>query len=1271
MNFIARLCFPEGARFLLTGMLLILSAASSVKAQLTAQHLRCEMLNNPAGIDVTQPRLSWQLAGKARNILQIAYQVLVASTPEKLAKQEGDIWNSGKVGSSQSINVEYKGRALASRTVCYWKVKVYTNKGETGWSQPATWSMGLLTPGDWKAQWIGLDKAMPWDSITQFSRLSARYFLKTFTQQLAVKRATVYVSGLGLYELFINGQRIGDAVMAPGATNFTRSVLYNTYDVTKQLQQGNNAIAAVLGNGRFFTMRQNYKPKKINTFGFPKLLLQLEVEYTNGTKKTIVTDGSWKMTADGPIRTNNEYDGEEYDATKEMAGWNKPGFNDKSWQQPEIVQAPGGKLTAQMNEPIKIMKTIKPVGITQLKPGVFILDMGQNMVGRLRMQVKAGKGRQVILRFGESLQPDGELYVRNLRDAKVTDSYTAKGIGTETWMPDFVYHGFRYVEITGYPGTPTINDFEGKVIFDDLASTGTFETSNEIVNRIHQNAWWGISGNYKGMPLDCPQRNERMPWLADHAIGSLGESFLFGNGNLYAKWLQDIEDAQTPEGSIPDVAPAYWNYYSDNMTWPGTYLVVADMLYNQYGDKRVIEKHYPSMKKWLQYMQTKFMKDYIIAKDKYGDWCVPPESPELIHSQDSLRNTDGALIATAYYYRMMWYMQKFAGLLNKPEDAKEYAELNQHIQEAFTKRFFNKQKKAYSNNTVTANLLPLYFGITPDSLREAVFNNISNKIWTANHGHISTGVIGTQWLMRCLSEYKLPDMAYTLISDTTYPSWGYMVKHGATTIWELWNGNTAAPQMNSQNHVMLLGDLLVWMYENAAGIKSDDSAAAFKKIIMQPTPLDGLTFVNASYQSVHGVIKSHWKNAIDRFTWNVTIPANTTALLYIPADDVKHILENNKPIAGADGIRFVRMEGRKAVLEVGSGDYSFVSNYTYKSGIVTNEFIFDRTSFPESHAATIAETPKGLVTAWFGGTKERNPDVCIWVSRQVNTKWTEPVNVANGIINDSLRYACWNPVLYQVPNGELLLFYKTGPNVAGWKGWLIRSKDNGVTWSKPEALPDGFLGPIKNKPVLLPNGDLICPGSREGNGWTVLFEVTSDFGKTWRMVGPINPDKKTTAIQPSVLTYKDGRLQILCRSKSPSVMESWSTDNGKTWTPLAESMLPNNNSGTDAVTLKDGRQLIVYNHVATPKGASKGARTPLNVAVSVDGKWWQAALVLEDSPVSQYSYPSVIQSADGMVHIVYTWRRQRIKYVKVDPSKLKLVPLTEFHSGEQTGDSDL
>ena len=329
----------------------------------------------------------------------------------------------------------------------------------------------------------------------------------------------------------------------------------------------------------------------------------------------------------------------------------------------------------------------------------------------------------------------------------------------------------------------------------------------------------------------------------------------------------------------------------------------------------------------------------------------------------------------------------------------------------------------------------------------------------------------------------------------------------------------------------------------------------------------------------------------------------------------------------------------------------------WQSGLVLDEFVVENPSFPESHAATIAETPNGLVSAWFGGTKERNPDVCIWVSRQEKGKWLAPKNVANGIMNDTLRYACWNPVLYQIPKGDLMLFYKIGPSPSQWKGWLKTSSNGGRTWSAAKALPDGYIGPVKNKPVLLANGNLFCPSSTEGNGWKLHFEVTSDFGKTWRKVGPLNDGRTLNAIQPSILTYGNGKLQILARSRDRALVESWSTDNGETWSSLAKTSLPNNNSGTDAVTLNDGRQALVYNHVLPPGNLAKGPRTPLNLAISPDGKSWSAALILEDSPISQYSYPSIIQTADGMMHVIYTWRRQKIKHAVIDPKKLKLKPI--------------
>jgi alpha-L-rhamnosidase len=916
-------------QYIAVGLTVVLVTAvdAIVLAGVGLRDLRCEMLNNPEGIGTMHPRLSWRLTGDARNINQTAYEILVASSPEKLVAGKADLWDSHKVNSDQSIMVAYAGKQLNSRAQCYWKVKVWTSKGETEWSKTACWSEGLLNPGDWSAKWIGYDQGFAWDSVSKFSRLSARYFRKEFNAGQSIKNATVHIVGLGHYELYINGNKIGDQVLAEPPTDYTQAVKYNTFDVTKQLKAGTNAIGTVLGNGRFFTMRPKYKPKKIKEFGFPKMLLQLEITYTDGHKQVITSDASWKFTADGPIRTNNEYDGEEYDATKELNGWTLPGYKDDQWLKPQLVDAPGGRLEPQMNEFIKVVKTIKPLSIAQIKPGLWIMDMGQNFAGWVQMKVRGKAGDKVTLRYAETLKKEGDLYVANLRDAKVTDIYTLKGVGEEVWHPVFVFHGFRFVEISGYPGTPTVDDFEGQVVSDDMENTGQLATSNQWINQIYRNSYWGILSNYKGMPIDCPQRNERMPWLGDRAIGSLGESFVFDNEKLYAKWLDDIEEAQRPDGCIPDVAPAYWNYYSDNMTWPGTYILIADMLYNQYGDKGPIEKHYASMKKWLSYMRSKYIKNDLMTKDKYGDWCVPPESPELIHSRDSSRNTNGELIATAYYYRMLFLMQHFAKLLNKSQDASEFNTLSSRTALAFNNKFLDRKTFKYSNNTVTANLLPLYFGMVPTEDKPAVFRNIVNKIDEAND-HISTGVVGTQWLMRGLTNYGRTDLAYKIATNTDYPSWGYMIKHNATAIWELWNGDTAAPAMNSHNHVMLLGDLIAWFYQDLAGIKAD--APGFKTIKMKPEPVAGLDSVAASYETPYGLIKSNWKKVNSNMQWHITVPANTRALIYLPVNAMSDVREQGKAIAMSSGLKYIGQKEGREVVEAGSGEYNFELNH-YKN----------------------------------------------------------------------------------------------------------------------------------------------------------------------------------------------------------------------------------------------------------------------------------------------------------------------------------------------------
>ena len=899
------------------------SAFAQHEKDIQLRNLRVEMLVNPKGIDATAPRFSWELAGAQRGLQQTAYEILIASSAENLNRGKADIWNSGKILSDKSIHVAYAGAPLASRMECFWKVKVWTNKGEANYSDASYFSVGLLSATDWQAKWTGLDRSFPWDTITKMARLSARYFRKDLNAAKAIKKATVYISGLGLYELYINGEKIGDQVLAPGPTDYSKTIKYNSFDVTKNVIEGKNTIGTILGNGRFYTMRQQYKPKKWHNFGFPRMLLQLEIEFTDGSKQMVVSDDSWKVTADGPIRTNNEYDGEEYDATKEMPGWNMPGFNDNEWLKAELVKAPGGNMQAQMNENMAVMERLKPVSIKQTKPATYILDMGQNMAGWIKIKVQGNKGDKVTLRFAESLQPNGELYVANLRDALVTDVYTLKGNGEETWAPRFVYHGFRYVEISGCNHTPKTDDFIGEVIYDNMQTIGTFETSNKTINQVYKNAYWGIRSNYKGMPVDCPQRDERQPWLGDRSTGAYGESFIFDNARLYTKWLDDIEDSQTPEGSIPDVAPNFWYYYKDGVTWPGTYLQIAGMLYNQFGDLQPIRKHYDSMKKWMDYMQRKYMVNYIVTKDSYGDWCVPPESPELIHAKDPTRITEPRLISTATYYHMLQLMKRFAELLNKEEDKAVFDALAINVKEAFNNAFYDKEKRQYGNNTVTANILPLAFDMIPGNDSEAVFKSIVDKTMIENNGHISTGVIGTQWLMRWLTQCGRADIAYRLASNRTYPGWGYMAENGATTIWELWNGNTANPRMNSQNHVMLLGDLIVWFYENLAGIKSSETTPGYKRIIMKPSIIDGLNFVNASYHSMHGLIKSHWKKDNGNFSWDITVPGNTTAEVYIPAASVNEVMEGTSSASASDGVKFLKMENGNAVFELGSGEYHF------------------------------------------------------------------------------------------------------------------------------------------------------------------------------------------------------------------------------------------------------------------------------------------------------------------------------------------------------------
>ena len=605
--------------------------------RVTVGDLTVEMLENPVGLDERTPRFGWQLRSDLRDVAQTSYRIVVAGSENDLKKEQNLIWDSGEVPSGESVWVEYGGPQLESRKDYFWKVRVTTNTGDETWSEPARWSMALLDDSDWQAGWIGIDSALnATDRMEGDSRLAARYLRKPFDVEGKVKNARLYISGLGLYECYINGKRVGESVLAPTATDYSTNVPYNTFDVREFIKDKQNAIGVTLGNGRFFAMRLGDPSAgllgSLRQFGFPKLLAQLEIEYENGERQVVVTDTTWRLTTDGPIIANNEFDGEEYDASKELGKWSEAGYDDSAWMNARSVGAPEGTLHAQRNPNIRVMEEIDPVAISQLNDSTYILDMGQNMVGWLNVTLKGEKGEPVRLRFAETLKPDGSLYMDNLRGAKVTDVYIPAGDDVFSWEPRFTYHGFRFVEITGLKYKPELKSFVGKVVYDDMKTIGRFETSDPTINQVFKNAYWGIRGNYRSMPTDCPQRDERMGWLGDRATGCIGESFVFGNTLLYEKWLRDIEAMQDSAGCVPDVAPAHWTFdqHSGNVTWPAAYLCVADMLYNQRGDVRPIERHYASMKKWIEYIRDRQMKDGLVINDVYGDWCMPPESQEQI-----------------------------------------------------------------------------------------------------------------------------------------------------------------------------------------------------------------------------------------------------------------------------------------------------------------------------------------------------------------------------------------------------------------------------------------------------------------------------------------------------------------------------------------------------------------------------------------------------------------------------------------------------------------
>ncbi len=868
--------------------------------------LHCEYLADPLGIDVVQPRLSWKLESQWRGQKQTAYQVLVASEEKRLVENKADLWDSGKVVSDQSIHIVYSGKPLASRTRCYWKVRGWDRDDKpTAFSDTAVWEIGLLAPEDWQAKWIsapgGQDKAPQ----------PAPLFRKAFSLAKRPQSARIYICGLGYYELRLNGTKVGDHVLDPAFTRYDRRALYVTYDVTRQLRKGPNALGVILGNGWFnMHTRCVWDFDKAPWRDRPALLCQLEVTFDDDSKMIVASDATWRVTT-GPIVFDSIRNGEKYDARLEKANWDAIDANDTGWPAAQIVPGPKGRLTAQMMPPIKVMKLLKPVKLTEPKPGVYVFDIGQNLAGWMRLRVFGPAGHEVTLRYGERLNPDGTLDQKeigqHIKTGKPqTDMYILKGRGTELWEPRFIYHGFQYVEVTGLPGEPNLSALEARVVHTAFDEAGTFECSNELFNHIQRNTLWSYVSNFVGYPTDCPHR-EKNGWTGDAHLAAETGLYNFDAASAYTKWLNDLKDEQRPTGELAAIVPTSgWGYqWGNGPAWDSAYVLIPWYLYQYCGDTRILAEHYDRLKLYVDYLTSK-AKNHIVAIG-LGDWApAKTTTPEKVTS-------------TGYYYRDALIVSRAAALLGKTEDAKRYADLAAVIRDAFNREFYDPKTGLYAGGTQTAMSCALYHDLVPPAERAKVLGKLVEMIQVKD-GHLDAGILGTKYLIDSLTASGRADVVYGMATKTNYPSWGRWLEEGATTLWEQWDGNA------SRNHVMF-AHIGAWFYQTLAGINPDPEAVGFKHIIIKPQLLGDVKWARAEHESMYGTIRSEWEIKDNRFTLRIAVPVNAGATVYVPRGK-KAAMENPASVYRADHVRFLRVEDMYAVFEVQSGTYEFTSELT-------------------------------------------------------------------------------------------------------------------------------------------------------------------------------------------------------------------------------------------------------------------------------------------------------------------------------------------------------
>ena len=924
-------------RFYFIIVLLFISCSSTFSKGLTVDNLLCEHLANPLGVDASHPVLSWTVKSSDRNVVQTFYRILVATNQETLKRNEGDVWDSGFCSTNNSINIPYEGKDLQSGQCYYWKVMVKDNHGNvSNWSRQAVFRMGLLNDIDWSgARWIAYDTIpLRYHVVPGYQTAGGTItplvhepvmpqFRKAFTLQgKKVKSAIAYICGLGQFKMTVNGVRVGDHFLDPAWTKYDKTSQYVTFDITSLMQKGENVLGVQLGNGFLHIPRDSSRYiKLITTFSAPKLICKVQVTYSDGSQEDIISDDSWKVTA-SPVTFSSVYGGEDYDARKELEGWDASGYDDANWSTPIVIPAVG-RLQSQFQHPVKVKQVNRQVRYWESRPGVYIYDFGQNASAIVSLRVSGPSGSRVTMRPAEYLTDDG-LANQNNSGTPYYFSYTLKGRGTESWSPAFSYYGFRYVQVEGAVpmgvrnpnGLPVIKELTQLHVSSDSRAVGKFECSNDLFNRICRLIDWSVKSNLMHVMTDCPHR-EKLGWLEQTHLMGPSLAFCYDISLLFRKALMDMKDSQTDDGLIPNTAPEYAQFphdFRDSPEWGSAGVILPWFLYEWYGDKMILSDNYEMMQRYIDYLTTRAKHGLLFHG--LGDWYdLGPNHPG--YSQ----LTERGLTPTAFYFRDLQILAKAAGLLGKEKDRQKYEKMASDVRIAFNTRFFDSRKGYYDKGSQTANAIPMYFGIVDDEDRASCIRQIVNDIRSRGNS-ITSGDIGFAYLLRILEAEGYADVIFDMNSQSEKPGYGYQLKEGATSLTESWSALKTA----SHNHFML-GHLMEWFYAGIGGIRLDEGSVAFRTFDLRPDIVGDLTYAKVDFKSPLGLISSHWNIRNGKMEYDVTVPIGATAHVWIPCDNVSSILESGRPIEQVTDISVSHPRKGYSILTVGSGNYHFVSPY--------------------------------------------------------------------------------------------------------------------------------------------------------------------------------------------------------------------------------------------------------------------------------------------------------------------------------------------------------